>query len=151
VTRPGLTAGALGPSIISLNTNKSSSSSSSAAAGGTPGRGPRVTRSLITVTGTGVCLLLQDLLQSVVFITAVPIIKLFAWGEGDSGGHVLRETTSRGLCGLICPSRTGSEGARSYSACRPLYGPRGRWAPLARSQERASLLTVLPRGCVVPS
>jgi hypothetical protein len=35
-----------------------------------------------------------------VFITAVPIIKLFAWGEGDSGGHVLRETTSRGLCGL---------------------------------------------------
>jgi hypothetical protein len=31
-----------------------------------------------------------------VFITAVPIIKLFAWGEGDSGGHVLRETTSRG-------------------------------------------------------
>ena len=27
-----------------------------------------------------------------VFITAVPIIKLFAWGEGDSGGHVLRET-----------------------------------------------------------
>ena len=30
------------------------------------------------------------------FITAVPITKLFAWGEGDSGGHVLRETTSRG-------------------------------------------------------
>ena len=38
-----------------------------------------------------------------VFITAVPIIKLFAWGEGDSGGHVLRETKSRGLCGLVCP------------------------------------------------
>jgi hypothetical protein len=40
-----------------------------------------------------------------VFITAVPIIKLFAWGEGDSGGYVLRETTSRGLpvCGLVCP------------------------------------------------
>jgi hypothetical protein len=38
------------------------------------------------------------------FITAVPILKLFAWGEGDSGGHVLRETTSRGLCGLVCPS-----------------------------------------------
>jgi hypothetical protein len=34
-----------------------------------------------------------------VFIPAVPIIKLFAWGEGDSGGHVLRGTTSRGLCG----------------------------------------------------
>ena len=41
-----------------------------------------------------------------VFITAVPSIKLFAWGEGDSGGHVLRETTSRGLCGLVCPSHT---------------------------------------------
>jgi hypothetical protein len=36
-----------------------------------------------------------------VFITAVCIIKLFAWGEGDSGGHVLRETTTRGLCVLI--------------------------------------------------
>jgi hypothetical protein len=43
-----------------------------------------------------------------VFITAVPIIKLFAWGEGDSGGHVLRETTSGGLCGLVCPLRTGT-------------------------------------------
>ena len=42
-----------------------------------------------------------------VFITTVPITKLFAWGEGDSGGHVLRETTSRGLCGLVYPSRTG--------------------------------------------
>jgi hypothetical protein len=47
------------------------------------------------------------------FITAVPITKLLAWGEGDSGGHVLRETTSRGLSGLVCPSRTcecGGEG-----------------------------------------
>jgi len=44
------------------------------------------------------------------FITAGPIIKLFAWGEGDSGGHVLRETTSRGLCGLVCPSRTSGRG-----------------------------------------
>jgi hypothetical protein len=26
------------------------------------------------------------------------------------GGHVLRETTSRGLCGLICPSRTSERG-----------------------------------------
>ena len=41
-----------------------------------------------------------------VFITAVPITKLFAWGEGESGGHVLRETTSRRRCGLGCPSRT---------------------------------------------
>jgi hypothetical protein len=42
--------------------------------------------------------------------TSEPIIKLFAWGEGDSGGHVLRETTSRGLCGLVCPSRTSERG-----------------------------------------
>jgi hypothetical protein len=39
-----------------------------------------------------------------------PIIKLFAWGEGDSRGHVLRETTSRGLCGLVCPSHTSEHG-----------------------------------------
>jgi hypothetical protein len=45
-----------------------------------------------------------------VFITAVPIINLFAWGEGDRGGHVLPETTSRGLCGLVCPSRTSGRG-----------------------------------------
>ncbi len=41
-----------------------------------------------------------------VFITAGPSTKLFAWGGGDVGGHVPRETTSRGLCGLVCPSRT---------------------------------------------
>jgi hypothetical protein len=29
-------------------------------------------------------------------------------GGGDMGGHVLREKTSRGLCGLGCPSRTGT-------------------------------------------
>ncbi len=50
-----------------------------------------------------------------VFITAVPIINLFAWGEGDSGGHVLRETTSRGLCGLVCPSRTSERGGEGDS------------------------------------
>jgi hypothetical protein len=48
--------------------------------------------------------------NSCVFITAVPFINLFSWGEGDSGGHVLRETTSRGLCGLVCPSRTSELG-----------------------------------------
>jgi hypothetical protein len=45
------------------------------------------------------CLLLQYLLQS-----------CSRGGEKDSGGHVLRETTSRGLCGLVCPSRTGERG-----------------------------------------
>jgi hypothetical protein len=43
-----------------------------------------------------------------VLITAVPIIKLFAWGEGVE--DVLRETTSRGLCGLVCPSRISERG-----------------------------------------
>ncbi len=47
-----------------------------------------------------------------VFITAVPITKLFAWGEGDGGGHVLRETTSQGLYGLVCPSRTSERGGK---------------------------------------
>ena len=49
-----------------------------------------------------------------VFITAVPITKLFAWGERGSGGHVLRETTSRGLSGLVCPSRTSERGGERY-------------------------------------
>jgi len=44
------------------------------------------------------------------FITAGPITKLFAWGGEESGGHVLRETTSRGLCGLVCPSHTSERG-----------------------------------------
>ncbi len=47
-----------------------------------------------------------------VFITAVPIIKLFAWGEGDTGGHVLRETTS---CVYYCSTY--------YKAVRCTQGP----------------------------
>jgi hypothetical protein len=47
-----------------------------------------------------------------VFISEAPITMLFAWGEGDSGGHVLRGTTSRSLCGLVCPSRTSERGGR---------------------------------------
>jgi hypothetical protein len=46
-----------------------------------------------------VCLLLQDLVQN-----------CLRGGGGDMGGHVLRETTSRGLCGLGCPSRTSERG-----------------------------------------
>ena len=45
-----------------------------------------------------------------VFITAGPSTKLFAWRGGDIGGHVLQETTSRGLRGLVCPSRTSERG-----------------------------------------
>jgi hypothetical protein len=52
-----------------------------------------------------------------VFITAVPLIKLFSWGEGESGGHVLRETTSRGRCGLGCPSRTSERSRNGIVDC----------------------------------
>ena len=38
---------------------------------------------------------------TVFFVTVVPNTKLFAWGEVDSGGYVLGDTTSRGLCGLV--------------------------------------------------
>ncbi len=48
-----------------------------------------------------------------VFITAVPITKLFARGGGN-GGHVLQETTSRGRCELVCPSRTNERGGEGY-------------------------------------
>ncbi len=30
--------------------------------------------------------------------------------EGDRGGHVLLETTSQGLCGLVCPSLISERG-----------------------------------------
>ncbi len=44
------------------------------------------------------------------FITAVPITKLFAWGEGDSGGHVLRFDVVTGVEAL---SRCVHESAAS--------------------------------------
>ena len=49
-----------------------------------------------------------------VFITAGPSTKLFACVWGDIGGHVLRETTSRGLCGLVCPSRSSERKGEGY-------------------------------------
>ena len=48
-----------------------------------------------------VCLLLQYLLQS-------------CSRGGENGGHVLRETTSRGRCELVCPSRTNERGGEGY-------------------------------------
>jgi len=47
-----------------------------------------------------VCLLLQDLV----------LVQSCLRGGGGYGGHVLRETTSRGLRGLGCPSRTSERG-----------------------------------------
>jgi hypothetical protein len=50
-----------------------------------------------------------------VFITAVPITKLFVRGGGrGNGGHVLRETTSRDRCELVCPSHTNELGGEGY-------------------------------------
>jgi hypothetical protein len=66
---------------------------------------------VLTIAGTLECVL----------VTAVPIPKLFAWREGDSGGYVLRETTSRGRCGLVCPSRTSErlgKGDCLWSFCK---------------------------------
>jgi hypothetical protein len=45
-------------------------------------------------------------LRVCVFIPARPSTMLLACEWGVIGGHVLRETTSRGLCGLVCPSHT---------------------------------------------
>ena len=50
-----------------------------------------------------VCLLLQYLLQSC--------------SRGGGGGHVLRETTSRGRCVLVCPSRTNERGGGGVCVC----------------------------------
>jgi hypothetical protein len=35
-------------------------------------------------------------------------------GGVERGGHVLRETTSRGQCELVCPSRTNERGGEGY-------------------------------------
>ena len=60
------------------------------------------------------------------FITAVPILSVCVYycstyykavrvcGGENNGGHVLRETTSRGLCELVCPSRTNECGGEGY-------------------------------------
>ncbi len=67
---------------------------------------------------------------------AVPITKLFAWGGakggGNNGGHVLRETASRGLCGLVCPSWRRSVCVCVFYYCRTCYnavrvGGGGEW------------------------
>jgi hypothetical protein len=68
------------------------------------------------------------------FITAVSIIKLFAWGEEESGGHVPRKMTSRGLCGLVCPSIT-SEGGGEGDCVKEGGGGEGE-----RERERALLV-----------
>ena len=52
-------------------------------------------------------------------------------GGRDSGGHVLRETTSRGLSGLVCPSRTSERGGEGYCV------KEGEGGEVEREKERA--------------
>jgi hypothetical protein len=67
----------------------------------------RTTRTTVRVLCVCVCVC--------VFITAVPIYKAVReGGGGGNGGHVLRETTSRSLCELVCPSRTNERGGEGY-------------------------------------
>jgi hypothetical protein len=59
-------------------------------------------------------------------VVALPPLRSGAfrqWG-GDMGGHVLRETTSRGLCGLDCPSRTSERGGGTQACYH-----RWKWRP----------------------
>jgi hypothetical protein len=86
-------AGQVGPSETGEQPDPSGLSEVSQGASGKPGRGkPR---------GGGVyhC------------STYFKSVRVGGWGI-VSGGHVLRETTSRGLCGLVCPSRTIGRGGK---------------------------------------
>jgi hypothetical protein len=80
-----------------------------------------------------------------VFITAVPITKLFAWGEG----HVLRETTTRGLSGLVCPSRTSERGGNlKNSSSREICSFIHEVTPRPRAPTRPLRLAKTLRVCV---
>jgi hypothetical protein len=75
-----------------------------------------------------VCLLLQDrvqrclqpwtlrdvLIEVCVYYCSTYYKAVREGGGGGSGGHVLRETTSRGLCELVFPSRTSERGREGY-------------------------------------
>jgi hypothetical protein len=93
-------------------------------------------------------------LHACVFITAVPVTKLFAWGEQDSGGHVLWETASRGLtaplppltvcvCVFVCVCARArereieSERASEREPERARESERGREGARERERERA--------------
>jgi hypothetical protein len=52
-----------------------------------------------------------ELIPSVCVLVLQDLTKLFAWGGEESGGHVLRETTSRGLCGTREEPGTLTQGA----------------------------------------
>ncbi len=102
MTCPGLTADALGPSIESFNTNKSSSSSSTVLSG----------ELLIRVRGkSSPC---RMLLCVCVFIIAVPITKLFAWGGGERRWRTCATRDDEPANGVWGSRKAG--GAESVSA-----------------------------------
>ena len=45
------------------------------------------------------------------YITTVPVTKLFAGGRGPGRVEDMYCEKSRGLCGLVCPSRTSQLGS----------------------------------------
>jgi hypothetical protein len=76
--------------------------------------------------------LLEELVHSLVAQPEAVKTVCVALSVSDSGGHVLRETTSRGLCGLVCPwgegdcVKEGGEGEGERERERAL-GPRRLW------------------------
>jgi hypothetical protein len=48
------------------------------------------------------------------FCNKQPKHKAVREGGGGNGGHVLRETTNRGRCELVCPSSTTERGREGY-------------------------------------
>jgi hypothetical protein len=58
------------------------------------------------------------------------------------GGHVLRDTTSRGLCGLGCPSRTSERGGEGD--CVKEGGVQEGKCERERALERSALAAASP-------
>jgi hypothetical protein len=80
------------------------------------------------------------------FITAVPLIKLFALGEGESGGHVLRDTGTREEPGALTQGgalfswflSVGNRTRNSRVAgASPTTSPSGDLTPTIRGAHRA--------------
>ena len=87
--------------------------SMSLAAADAPLRPGRVLQTRLLSKTVGVCKY-QTAREVCVYYcsTYYKAVRVCVWEK--NGGHVLRETTSRGLCGLVCPSRTSERGGEGY-------------------------------------